>query len=86
MPYEPSKHCKGPLYLPKDIPNAKAVSVKGVRIIESNNRDCLDYIQRVAINNTEYAIKNKPNSFMEDFTIFSYGILFSLCLAIFLFV
>ncbi|EJZ42276.1 hypothetical protein LEP1GSC178_0021 [Leptospira licerasiae str. MMD4847] len=46
----------------------------------------MDYIQRVAINNTEYAIKNKPNSFMEDFTIFSYGILFSLCLAIFLFV
>ncbi|TGK41528.1 hypothetical protein EHO65_07200 [Leptospira andrefontaineae] len=78
MPYEPNKHCKEPIYLPKNIPDSKAISVKGIRSIEKNNRECLEYIQDVALNNTEYAKRNRPNNFQENFTIFSYGILTTL--------
>ncbi|WP_246839459.1 hypothetical protein [Leptospira licerasiae] len=83
-PYEPKKHCKEPIYLPNTIPDSKAVSAKGVRDIEKNNRDCLEYIQAVVLNNTEYAEKNRPNSFKEDFTIFAYGVLTTLILGVFL--
>ncbi|TGJ99915.1 hypothetical protein EHO57_14005 [Leptospira langatensis] len=58
------------------IPDTKSVSARGVREIEKNNRECLNYIQGVAIENTRAAVENQPNSTADNIRIFSYGALF----------
>jgi len=86
VPYEPGKFCKEPLYIPANIPDSKAVSVRAIRAeIEKNNRDCLRYIQDVALQNTKAAESNKPNTIADDARTFSYGAMFLLLLETFIY-